>query len=478
MDLANLPVMPGGHGFFGHVAELRTRRLEFLESAALHGGELLRLRDFLLPVLLVQSPAAIHEVLVERAHVFDKATLLRFALYPLGGEGLFTAREPIWRPQRKLMSPLFHPKVVDQFGASMVACTDRVLDQFRNAETRLIAHDMTRLTMGIAGKTLFDADTFDDADEIGDALTTALDWTSKNSPSALALSHIVTRRSLDKLANRLPARAAEPLRSAALKLQGPVFTPGKSGRALQAAIATLDRRVQSMIDSRRAAIQAPHDLLSKLLFAKDETERGMSDKQIRDEILTLFIAGHETTAAGLAWTLYLLSKHPEHYARAQAEADAIKGPLTAAALPQLGFLGRAFKESLRLYPPVYVFSRQAMTATRVLGFDVPAETVALVAPYALHRRPDLWPDPHKFDPERFSAEQEAARSRYAWIPFGAGPRVCIGMQFAMMEAQLALARMLQRCRFEHVADEQPAAVATLRPLAHMPMRVHLRSAAN
>jgi cytochrome P450 len=475
MHLDNIPVFPGGHGFFGHTAELKANRLGLMDRCAKAGGELVRLRDRFVPVLVANSPDMVQEVLVDKAHTYDKAQLFRWALYPLGGEGLFTAREPIWRGQRKLMAPLFHPKIVDGFADAMVACADRTLSEFKDGEVREIAHDTTKLTMAVAGKTLFDADTFSEADEIGNALTVALQWTSANAPSALSVGHIMTRRYMQDAAKHLPAFAAEKLETAASKMDGPLFTVGKSGRDLDSAIAVLDTRVQRMIQERREAASPPNDLLSKLLFARDDDQRGMTDKQVRDEVLTLFIAGHETTAAGLAWSLYLLCRHPEAYAKAKAEAAALVAPPTAQDLPKLGYLGRVFKEALRMYPPVYIFSRQAMKPTTLGGFDVPKDTVVLISPYALHRREAEWPNPTAFDPDRFLPEKEAKRSRYAWLPFGAGPRVCIGMQFAMMEAQLVLARFLQRADFELAGDEQVMTESTLRPKYHMRMRVRLRA---
>jgi len=337
-----------------------------------------------------------------------------------------------------------------------------------------LVRETTRITMSIAGKTLFHADTFGEADEIGLALTTALDFVADNSPSRLALTHLIASRVLHSVGKYVP-----PLGRAAVRLERPLYVPGEEGRKLRAAVKFLDETVQAMIDDRRAHPTEHADLLSRLLEVRDEDDgAGMSDKQIRDEILTLFVAGHETTATALAWSMYLLTRHPAIYAAAQAEADALGAAPTVADLPKLPLMLRIFKEALRLYPPVYFDGRQALDDTSLDGVACPEGTVVVFAPYALHRRPDLWPDPERFDPDRFLPAAEATRSRYAWLPFGIGPRVCIGMGFALMEGQLILARMLQTARYELAAPDEPDTSATLRPKHGMKMRVHLRQRAS
>jgi cytochrome P450 len=233
-----------------------------------------------------------------------------------------------------------------------------------------------------------------------------------------------------------------------------------------------------MIEQRRANPAHQVDLLSHLLDARDEDDgSAMSDKQVRDEILTLFVAGHETTANGLAWAIYLLARHPEAYARARAAVDALDGrPPTLADLPRLGFLERVFKEALRLYPPVYLYARISTTEVSISGYDLPAQTVVLISPWTVQHRADLWPDPSRFDPARFEPEAEAARPRGAYIPFSDGPRVCIGAYFALIEAPLVLATVLQHADFALVDDLEirPESSATLRPVGGVPVRVTRR----
>jgi cytochrome P450 len=261
------------------------------------------------------------------------------------------------------------------------------------------------------------------------------------------------------------------------RLHGPTFLPGAEGEALRRALAVLDERVGRMIDARRARGLERPDLLTRLLAARDDDGEPMSDRQVRDEVLTLFIAGHETTAAALAWALYELARAPSLYEAVEAEADALSGPPGAGDLPRLALATRVFKEALRKYPPVYLVGRDAVADTELAGARIPRDTNVSFSPYSLHFRPDLWPEPARFEPARFTPEAEAARHRYAYLPFGAGPRVCIGMGFALLEGPLVLATMLRHARFEALGPDEPvASSATLRPRRGVPMRVRLRRA--
>jgi cytochrome P450 len=203
----------------------------------------------------------------------------------------------------------------------------------------------------------------------------------------------------------------------------------------------------------------------------------MSDRQVRDEILTLFVAGHETTATGLAWTIYSLCKNPAVYEAVQREVDALDHDPTTKDLGRLELCARVFKEALRLYPPVYVVGRDAQEAVTLGGYEIPPYSQVAYSAWAIHRSPHVWSDPLRFDPSRFTPEREAKRHRYAWVPFGAGPRICIGNHFAIMEAQLALAFMLRRASFELLGEEEPdPSAATLRPRHGVRARVRLRDA--
>jgi cytochrome P450 len=267
----------------------------------------------------------------------------------------------------------------------------------------------------------------------------------------------------------------------------PIRWPGENSRRLAAALEVIERRVARMIADRRALMAASsrgaaadaagtarHDLLSLLLAAHDDDGLRMSDKQVRDEIVTLFVAGHETTASGLAWSLYLLARHPAAYARAKAEALRIGGrSVVASDLPSLGFCRQVFKEALRMYPPIYFFGRQAIADVRVGDYDLPRGTIVLISPWALQHRAEVWPDPERFDPSRFEHAAEEARHKQAYLPFSAGPRTCIGNHFALMEGPIVLATLLARADLELVSDAsiEPEMSATLRPKGGVPMRV-------
>jgi cytochrome P450 len=236
-----------------------------------------------------------------------------------------------------------------------------------------------------------------------------------------------------------------------------------------------------MIADRRAADAraAPprHDLLSLLLGARDEDGAAMSERQVRDEVLTLFVAGHETTATALAWALMLLSQHADVYAAVRAEVDALGHVPAFEDLPRLPLCLRVFKEALRLYPPAYIFGRVTIAPVEVAGYALPKGTIVLVSPYTIQRRPDIWPDPERFDPDRFLPDAEGGRHKSSYIPFSAGPRTCIGNHFALMEGPLVLATLFHFADFA-LADARgvaPAPLATLRPKGGIPMRITRRS---
>jgi cytochrome P450 len=477
MDFQAMPVAPGGEGFLGHNAAFRRNRLGTLRLISERPDPVMRLR---LPistfrVVAANSPEVAQEVLVEHARHFNKSDMLRFSLWNLAGEGLFTATGELWRRQRKLMAPLFTPRALEAYADDMVACARRTTDGWRDGQPLSLAHETTRLTMGIAGKTLFDADTFSESDEIGRALTVALEWTGWVAGRPFAIAHIAARRAAARLSARTAGPVHDLLERAAYRLGGPIALVGHRGRELARAVAFLDDHVQRMIDDRRRATGAGRpDLLTRLLEARDDDGAAMSDRQVRDEVLTLFVAGHETTATGLAWTLYLACRSPDILAAMVREVDAIGDAPGVGDLPRLDLCLRAFKEALRLYPPVYVFGRDSTAPMTIAGYELPAPTNVLASPWLLHHAARTWPDPERFDPERFRPENEATRHRYAYLPFGAGPRVCLGNHFAYMEAPLVLAVLLRRYAFELMGDDEPEPGATLRPKHGIRVRVRRR----
>ena len=439
-------------------------------------GDLFRIKLMDKTVVFATGPTAIQQLLVDNAGSLEKAALLRYLLYPILGEGLLSSRNELWKRQRRIMAPIFQPSQIGHFADSMVACALRNVDTWQSGAELDMLRETTRVTMSVAGKTLFGAETFSEADEIGAALTVAVAWAGRGITSPLPFVQLAVRSALIELGKRLPGRAGEVSHGLSEQMHGPLLLLRDADRQMQAAVEILHRRVQRMIDDRRASGQVQNDLLGRLLTAQDEGQKApMTDTQVRDEVLTLFLAGHETTASSLAWALYLLARHPEIYQQVQAEVDALSHPPRYEDLPRLGLTQRVFKETIRLYPPLPLFNRDTTAEITVCGYRLPPGTVINICPYATHHRADLWPDPERFDPDRFTAEGEAGRSRYAYLPFSAGPRVCIGNHFAQMEGTLVLATWLQRAHFELLTPTiKPVSLATLRPEGSVPMRVRLR----
>ncbi len=473
--LTTLPTLTGGKGFLGHAREIERDRLAFISKITRETERISRLRVPSVNAVVINHPDLLHEVMLERARDFEKSHLLRYSLYLLAGEGLFTALFEPWKRHRRMISPAFHPASLGVFADPMVECARRVVGEWEGRSQVDLLRETTRITMAIAGRTLFNTDTLVAADEIGNALTVALEWAANNAPSASAFVHLWIRHLSQSVAERMHAPEGSRLRSVQAKLSGPVILAGQEGKALRKAIDTLDRHVETIVRERRAARTEHEDLLFRVLAARDDDGSLLNDRQIRDEILTLFVAGHETTATALAWCIDLLARNESEYRRVQDEVDSLGHRPTYADLPALGATLRAFKESLRLYPPVYFFSRQACRDTQIDGVAIPRHCAVAISPHALHRRADLWPNPDAFQPDRFTKDQEEQRPRLAWLPFGAGPRVCIGAQFALMEGQLVLAHLLRTYRFEAIADVKPQPSATLRPLGGMPMKITKRS---
>ncbi len=400
-------------------------------------------------VIFFNTSENVHRVFVEHANDFDKGAAIHNAFRPIIGNGIFTSEGDFHRRQRKLMAPSFQPRHIISYADTMSHYSELIQQGWSEAETIDVSQEMTHLTMSIIGKVLFDADVFTEADELGAAMTTVLSHTSHT------------------LSELFPI---------------PLSWPTKRNRNTRQAIAVLRGRIQKLIDERRADTQERSDFLSVLLHSKDEDGSYMSDEQAIDEALTLFGAGHETTATALAWVWHLLALHPDIYEKVQEEVDTVlQGHTpTYADLAHLPYCLQVFKETMRLYPPAYAISRAPLHDVNIDGYKVrKGKDIVFVSPYTLHRRPDYFPEPEKFDPERFTPENEKKLARYAYMPFGAGPRVCIGNHFAMMEGHLLLATLAQRVTFELVPDQiiepDPLKTVTIRPRNGVNMVVHRRT---
>jgi cytochrome P450 len=390
----------------------------------------------------VNHPDLVHQVLVEQASKFYKTRLLKKVLSPSLGNGLLVSDGEFWRRQRKLAQPAFHHKRIESYGDVMVDYAQRMLAGWTAGETREIDHDMMMLTLGIVSKTLFDADTSPEAEALGEAITIGQQLLIKQFQSVFT---------------------------------PPRWLPTRDNKLGDWSLKVVDDTVMGFIRERRASVEDKGDLLSMLLLAQDDGSGGMSDKQARDEAFTLFVAGHETTANALTWTWWLLSQHEEIEAKLHRELDAVLGGRTPAMrdLAQLPYLDRVVKESLRIRPPVWITSREPIEDVEIGGRLIPKGGFVSVSPWTMHRDPRFYEQPDCFIPERWTPEFEKRLPKFAYFPFGGGSRVCIGNQFALMEARLVLATAAQRYRLSYAGMGDPglAPMITLRPKHGMPMRV-------
>jgi len=407
--------------------------------------------------VVLSDPAAIRHVLVENAANYRKDDLQRAILAPGLGEGLLTAEGEAWKRARRTLAPLFTPRAVAGLAQRMLKPAEQAARRMARRRTGRIvdvSQDMTRVTFDILAETLFSNAIAGGADAFGKALTRYFETQGRIDP-------------LDVF-------------------RAPAWVP-RIGRWLaRPAISFFEAQVGAIITDRQALRGttplegAAPDLLDALLTARDpETGTGLSKAEIGANIVTFIGAGHETTANALTWSLYLVSLVPDLRAALEAEADAACDDLAAAALSGAGLaLTRAvIEEAMRLYPPVPSLSRTALADDAVGGRClIPKGALVVISPYLLHRHETLWEEPDRFSPERFLPGARETIERYAYLPFGAGPRVCIGQQFAMVEAVVVLATLLRALRFDYAGEEPPVPMhrVTLRPRDGMPMRATLR----
>jgi cytochrome P450 len=406
----------------GVMQEFNRDSLSFIERCAREYGDVVWMRFLYVPAIFLYHPDDIEYVLSTNPKNFIKSMSLRSNFFQrLVGNGLLTSQGEGWRRQRRLSQPAFHRERVATYANVMVDYSQRLTLKWQAGETRDIHRDMMRLTLEIVVRCLFSADVSSDVDEVGASLKELV----KPFASQATLKWILN--------NRLPTPAHFRFHALAKKI---------------------DKVVYRIISERRVSGRDEGDLLSMLLAARDEDGSQMSDRQLRDEVMTLFLAGHETTALTLAWSWYLLGAHPEAERKFHAELDEVLGDRepTAADLPRLRYTEQVAKESMRLYPPAYGLGREAIEDCEIGGYRVPAGTQVFMFQWATQRDQRFYDDPLEFKPERWTAEFNARLPKYAYFPFGAGPRACIGAAFAMMEIILALAAIGQRFRLELVPD--------------------------
>ncbi len=428
-----LPPGPPGNLIQGHQAEFRRDPLAFLTRTAREYGDLATIRFGPARVVLASNPDYVESVLVTNARIFHKGPALRRNPVLLGN-GLLTSEGELWRKQRRLIQPAFSRQRINAYGEVMAAYAQRAVAGWADGEARDIHAEMMRLTLAIVAKTLFDADVETEAPRVGKALEAALAAFSRQSTNVYTI---------------------------------PLWVPTRSNLQLRHSRMELDSIIFRFVNARRSAAEDRGDLLSILLSARDEAGRPMPMKQLRDEAMTLFLAGHETTAIALSWTLYLLSLNPEVEARLLSElATVLDGrPPAPADLPRLPYLEATVDESMRVYPPAWVVARQSTAPFELGGYQFPGGTVVLMSQWVSHRDPRYFHEPEAFRPERWLEGLARQIPKYAYYPFGGGPRMCIGHGFARMEAALILATVLQRYHLELVPDQTivPQPSITLRP---------------
>lgn len=420
--------------------------LAFFQNLAQNYGDISYFRLGPQQAFFLNHPDYIKAVLVTNHQNFNKGLALQRAKRLLG-EGLLTSEGEFHRRQRRLAQPAFHRARVASYATVMTDYASQACERWHDGDTLDISEEMMRLTLGIVGKTLFDADVVSDAREVGEAMTVVMD-----------------------LFNTITIPFFELLE----KLPLPQL------RRFDSAKAKLDAIIYRLVEERRRGGDDRGDLLSMLLLAQDTEGDGgqMTDAQLRDEVMTIFLAGHETTANALTWTWYLLSQNPEVESKLHEEIDRVlAGRMPAFEdVAQLKYTEMVLAESMRLYPPAWALGRLAIDEIEIGGYVVPARSLVLMSQYVMHRDPRYFTDPFRFDPDRWTADSRDARPQFSYFPFGGGPRRCIGEGFAWMEGILLIAALAQQWQMRLVANHPVALkpVITLRPKHGMRMILRAR----
>ena len=426
---------PKGSVLLGNLPQVQKKGfLAFYMDAWKNYGDLVRVKMGPMTTHVIVRPEHVQHVLVKNASNYHKGIShdkLRVAL----GNGLVTSEGPLWQRQRRLMAPTYTPRSVTRYAEIMVSAADEMLVRWQGRqEPMAVNREMLKVTMSVISRSMFNVDISENFAEAGDSLAYILEFASSRTMSLI-----------------------DP----------PMFIPTRTNQRLKHALNIIDSFLYDIITRRR---QAPpgDDLLYLLMEARDEeTGEVMNIKQLRDEVLITFFAGHETTAQLLSWTWFMLSQHPEVEARLHAELDEVLGGRkpTVEDVQRLVYTRQVIDETLRLYSPVAVTARDVVGQDEIDGYTIPAGSMVMIAPYLTHRHPEFWERPLEFNPDHFTPEQVESRPRYAYYPFGAGQRVCIGSHFALLEATLVLAEAAQcfKLRVAPGLQVEPVFMGTLRP---------------
>ncbi len=437
---------PPGHFLLGNLREFRRDVLGLVIKSAATYGDVVRCRLGPQIVHLLNHPDHVEQVLQKRAANYDKHTRSSAAIRAVTGDSLLTCNGEAWKRQRRMDQPAFHHRQIIRFAEKMTMATEVMLRSWQGRPELDLSSEMARLTYSIVGQTLFSFNTGEDAATVEKAMR-------------VILPHVFGR--LGNLIN------------------WPDRLPTPANRRFHRSLAEVDEVVYRIIAQHRRSQADGNpdiDLLSMLMSVRDsETGAGLDDTQLRNETITFLLAGHETTANALTWTFYLISRHPEVEQRLLTELDEVLGGKTPTLedVSKLRYTKSVIQESMRLYPPIWIIERRVIEEDVIDGYTLPAGSAVVISPYALHRHPTFWDRPEEFDPSRFDSPAPAA-----YIPFGAGPRSCIGSEFAMLEAQLITAMVMQSFHLELVPGHpvEPLPDITLRSKHGMRMNAHPRCA--
>ncbi len=437
-----MPPGPDGLPIVGNYLAFARDPFEFMTETAREYGDIAAWEELDGPIYQLNHPDYIEQVLVQNNQNYIKGQNFQKTLGPITGNGILNSEGAVWRRNRHLIQPAFHPDRIQEYATMMTDSTEAMLEGWDDGETRLVHEDMMTVTLKIVARALFGVDIEDHVHAIGSALEEFME-------------------------------ASESLSNYIL----PEQIPTPSRRRIRQARERLDAVVYDLIEERRAN-PGEQNVLAMLFEAEDENGNALSTRQIRDEVVTLLLAGHETTALSLTFTMYALARHPEVESKLVAELDEeLNGQTpTMADIPNLTYTEQVVKESMRLYPPVPGIIREPVKPDIIDGYEIPPGATVRMHQWVVHRDPRWYDDPLAFEPERWTDDFEADLPKLAYFPFAAGPRRCIGDRFAMLEAKLILATVYQQFHLELTPGTELDLMATVtaRPKNEIPMTVHRR----
>jgi cytochrome P450 len=448
MAKGKTPPGPRGDLLLGSTLDFKDKPARFIRYVANCYGDVTRFRVGPAYWYMLAHPEDIQDAMTRRADVFIKPKIAKRLWEKFLGDGLLTEEGDAWKRLHTLVRPAFHRTRIRAYGETMVEFTNRMLDGWTDGDSVDLDDAMVGLTLEIVAKTLFDADISDGAERFGAAM------------------HELQKQMVEHIHMPLPV---------------PRWWPSESNKRKLSAIDEIETIVWGVIEERRKTDEDRGDLLSMLLMARDEDGDGLTDKEIRDQSMTIFFAGHETTAHAMTWAWYLLARNPHVVERLQREIDEVTdgGPLTVAQLKEIPYLEWVFLEAMRVLPSVWVFMKETTEDVEVRGFRIPKGAPVIISPFVTHHDERWFPSPETFDPLRWEPEKAKLLPKGAYVPFSGGQRICIGKTFAMMEARLVLGTMLQRITPAVPADYRAKWVAELsmHPDGPLPIDVRFRDPA-